>query len=152
MSSLEIQQLHKALRSLQLLFIMPVLGAASFAKLWIFTQPIMEFFVSSYGYVDIFLVNQDGDVLFSARNEKIVGTNLLTEENEGLSITQIFKSGMDDVNFEDYSWNEEVNDFTSYFAAPVLDDEKLLGVLIIEIPFYHLDKMLTQRAGLGGNR
>ena len=42
-----------------------------------------------------------------------------------------------------------INEYTAYFAAPVYNVEELAGVLIIEIPFLHLDTMLTQRAGLG---
>jgi methyl-accepting chemotaxis protein len=70
-------------------------------------------------------------------------------ENLYLNVAQIFKRGLEDVTFEDYTWNDKVNEYTAYFAAPVYDVDKLSGVLIIEIPFGHLDTMLTQRAGLG---
>ena len=43
----------------------------------------------------------------------------------------------------------EREEFTSYFAAPVYDGQLLLGVLVIEIPFSHLDAIMTERAGLG---
>jgi methyl-accepting chemotaxis protein len=56
---------------------------------------------------------------------------------------------LEEVNFKDYSWNNRINEYTAYFAAPVYNVEELSGVLIIEIPFLHLDTMLTQRAGLG---
>ena len=46
-------------------------------------------------------------------------------------------------------WNDKINDFTAYFGAPVFEAESLLGVIVIEIPFAHLDTILTQRAGLG---
>jgi methyl-accepting chemotaxis protein len=56
---------------------------------------------------------------------------------------------LEDVSFEDYSWNDKVNDFTAYFAAPVFEAESLLGVVVIELPFSHLDTILTHKAGLG---
>ncbi len=112
-------------------------------------QPLMEYYVSDYGYVNIFFVNKDGDVMFSVLKEEFTGTNILTGNDKGYDIAQSFKHGLMEVNFKDYTWNDTVSEFTSYFAAPVYDVEELLGVLIIEIPFSHLDTMLTQRSGMG---
>jgi methyl-accepting chemotaxis protein len=124
-------------------------GSAQFQKIENLYQPLMEYYVSNYGYTNIFFIDKDGDVLFSVINEGFTGTNLITGKSKNLNITQIFKRGLEDVTFEDYTWNDKVNEYTAYFAAPVYDVDKLSGVLIIEIPFGHLDTMLTQRAGLG---
>jgi len=124
-------------------------GSSQFQKIENLYQPLMEYYVSDYGYTNIFFIGKDGDVLFSVINEGFTGTNLLIGEFKHLNIAQIFKRGLEDVTFEDYTWNDKVNEYTAYFAAPVYDVDKLSGVLIIEIPFGHLDTMLTQRAGLG---
>jgi len=124
-------------------------GSSQFQKIENLYQPLMEYYVSDYGYTNIFFIGKDGDVLFSVINEGFTGTNLLTGEFKHLNVAQIFKRGLEDVTFEDYTWNDKVNEYTAYFAAPVYDVDKLSGVLIIEIPFGHLDTMLTQRAGLG---
>ncbi len=112
-------------------------------------QPLMEYYVFDYGYVNIFFVDKDGEVMFSVIKEEFTGSNLLTGTYKHNNIARIFKHGLMEVNFEDYTWNGSVSEFTSYFAAPVFDANELLGVLIIEIPFSHLDSMLTQRTGLG---
>lgn len=124
-------------------------GSSQFQKIENLYQPLMEYYVSNYGYTNIFFIDKDGTVLFSVMKEKFTGTNLLTGEFKHLGIVQMFKRGLEDVAFEDYTWNDTVNEYTAYFAAPVYDVDKLAGVLIIEIPFGHLDTMLTQRAGLG---
>ena len=124
-------------------------GSSQFQKIENLYQPLMEYYVSDYGYTNIFFIDKDGDVLFSVINEGFTGTNLITGKSKNLNVAQIFKRGLEDVTFEDYTWNDKVNEYTAYFAAPVYDVDKLSGVLIIEIPFGHLDTMLTQRAGLG---
>lgn len=111
--------------------------------------PLMEYYVNDYGYANIVFISSEGDVIFSALEGGFLGTNLLDGKYKNFSISNIFKRGLEEIAFEDYSWNDEVNEFTSYYAAPVYDSDKLLGVLVIEIPFSHLDAMLTQRAGLG---
>ena len=112
-------------------------------------QQLMEHYVFDYGYINIFLVNKEGDVIFSVTREDFTGTNLLTGKYQDFSFAQVFRKGLEEVTFEDYTWNDAKGEFSSYFAAPVYDRQILAGVLLIEIPFSHLDAMLTQRAGLG---
>ncbi|MFQ5713766.1 MAG: cache domain-containing protein [Candidatus Scalinduaceae bacterium] len=125
------------------------LGDSQFQKIANLYRPLMEYYVSNYGYTNIFFVNIDGNVIFSVMKEEFTGANLLIGKFKHLGIAQTFKHGLEEVNFKDYAWNDRINEYTAYFAAPVYDADKLSGVLIVEIPFHHLDTMLTQRTGLG---
>ncbi|MFQ5686069.1 MAG: cache domain-containing protein [Candidatus Scalindua sp.] len=125
------------------------LNSPQYTKIAGLYQPLMEYYLTDYDYVNIYFVDKDGDVMFSAIREEFTGTNLLTGRYKQFSIGQVFARGLDGVAFEDYTWQEELQEFTSYFSAPVYDEQLLLGVLVIEIPFSHLDAILTKRAGLG---
>ena len=125
------------------------LDGPQYTKMADLYQPLMEHYLTDYGYANIYFVGKDGDVFFSAIREEFTGTNLLTGRYKRFSVGQIFARAFDGVAFEDYTWHEELQEFTSYFAAPVYDGQLLLGILIIEIPFSHLDAILTERAGLG---
>jgi hypothetical protein len=93
----------------------------------------------------LYFIDTDGDVMYSAIREEFTGTNLLTGRYKQFSIGQVYTSGLDGVAFEDYTWQEELAEFTSYFSAPVYDGQMLLGVLVIEIPFSHLDAIMIGR-------
>jgi methyl-accepting chemotaxis protein len=112
-------------------------------------QPLMDHYVSDYGYINVFFVDRDGDVVYSAKKDEYTGTNLLTGKYKRFSMAQVFRRGMEEVTFEDYTWHDGIEEFTAYFAAPIYGNQVVLGVLVIEIPFSHLDAMLTRRAGLG---
>jgi methyl-accepting chemotaxis protein len=113
-------------------------------------QPSMNHYVSNYGYTNIFLVDISGDVIFSAKEDEYTGINLLTAENSHLKIAKIFKKGMVEISFDDYTWHHDENDFVAYFASPLYDNNNVpLGVLLAEIPFSHLDAILSRRKGLG---
>ena len=112
-------------------------------------QPLMEYYLTDYGYVNLYFIDSDGDVMYSAIREEFTGTNLLTGTYKQFSIGQVYANGLDGIAFEDYTWQEELGEFTSYFSAPVYDGQMLLGVLVIEIPFSHLDAIMTKREGLG---
>lgn len=120
-----------------------------FLKIKSIYQPLMEYYVSAYGYANIYFIDKEGSVIYSALLEDFSGTDLFVGEYKEHRIAKMFKMALDDVSFGDYSWNDKVNDFTAYFAAPVFEAENMLGVIAIEIPFAHLDTMLTQRAGMG---
>ena len=125
------------------------LDGSQYIKIAGFYQPLMEHYLTDYGYVNIYFIDKDGDVMFSAIREEFTETNLLTGRFKQFSIGQVFARGLDGVAFEDYTWHEEMQEFTSYFAAPVYDGQMLSGVLIIEIPFSHLNAIMTHRAGMG---
>ena len=113
-------------------------------------QPSMDHYVTNYGYTNIFLVDVNGDVIFSAKEDEYTGINLLKNENSHLKIARIFKKGMVEISFDDYTWHHDENDFVAYFASPLYDNSNVpLGVLLVEIPFSHLDAMLSRRKGLG---
>lgn len=112
-------------------------------------QPLLEHYVVDYGYANIFFVEKDGDVIYTVLESEYKGNNVITGEYKGYSISQVVERGLDEVTFEDFTWNDEREEFSSYFAAPVLYEDELLGVIVIEISFSHMDTMLTHRAGLG---
>ena len=120
-----------------------------YSKIAGFYQPLMEHYLTDYGYVNIFFVDKDGEAMLSAIREEFTGTNLLEGRYKQFSIGHAFAKGLDGVAFQDYTWNEELNEFTAFFSAPVYDGQMLSGVLIIEIPFSHLDEIMTHRAGMG---
>jgi methyl-accepting chemotaxis protein len=120
-----------------------------FLKIKSIYHPLMEYYIADYGYANIYFIDRDGSVIYSALREDFSGTDLFIGEFKDHRIAHIFKLALEDVSFGDYSWNDKVNDFTAYFAAPVFEAESLLGVIVIELPFSHLDTMLTHKAGLG---
>lgn len=112
-------------------------------------QPLMEHYCSDYGYANIFLCDKEGNVIYSVKTEEFSEANLKTGEYKDYSIGQAFRRGQEDVTFEDYTWNESLNKFTSFFAAPIYDKGEFFSVIIIEMPFSFLDSMLTHKLGLG---
>lgn len=112
-------------------------------------QPLMEHYIDVYGYANVFFTDKEGNVFYSVKAEEFTGTNLLNGKYKDFSISHVFRRGLEQANFEDYSWSEKAEEFTSFFAAPIYYKDELLGAMIIEIPFSIMDSMLTQRAGLG---
>ncbi len=112
--------------------------------------PLIEHFLRQYGYNNIFMVDADGNIVFGVKQDEYLGTNLKTGEYSSFTIGEVFKEGLQNIKFSDLTWCEEAKDFIFMGAAPVYDlTNKLLGVVIVEIPYSKMDAFLAQRDGLG---
>ncbi len=112
--------------------------------------PLLEHFLRQYGYNNMFLVDTDGNICFGVKRDEYIGANLRTGEYSSFSIGEVFKEGLNNIKFSDLTWCEEAKDFIFMAAAPVYDlTNKLLGTVIVEVPYSRIDILLAQRDGLG---
>ena len=112
--------------------------------------PLLEHFLRQFDYHNIFFADTDGNVCFGVKRDEYIGTNLKTGKYNSFTIGEIFKEGLNNIKFSDLTWCEEAKDFILMAAAPVYDlSNKLLGTVIVEMPYACIDIILTQRDGLG---
>ena len=123
---------------------------ASYKQVDTYYGPLLEHFLRQYGYNNIFFVDTDGNICFGVKRDEYLGTNLRTGEFSSFSIGEVFKEGLNNIKFSDLTWCEEAKDFIFMAAAPIYDlSNKLLGVVIVEVPYSRIDTFLAQRDGLG---
>jgi hypothetical protein len=111
---------------------------------------LLEHFERQYGYHNILLVDADGNVVFGVKEDRYLGTNLKTGEYSSFTIGEVFEEALDHVKFSDLLWSEEAKDFIFLVASPVYDmANRLIGVVIAEMPYSKIDIFISQRDGLG---
>jgi len=112
--------------------------------------PLLEHFLRQYGYTNIFMVDTEGNVIFGVKRDEYIGTNLKTGDYSDFTIGNVYREGLNNIKFSDLTWCEEATDFIFMAAAPVYDlTNRLLGVIIAEVPYSKIDVFLAQRDGLG---
>ncbi|MDO8093809.1 MAG: cache domain-containing protein, partial [Candidatus Brocadiales bacterium] len=110
----------------------------------------LAYYVKQYGYHDLILTDTDGDIVFAAENKAYLGINVTQGGMEGSNIVQAFKAGMLRIELTDFAYYEPFNELTAFISAPVRDKAgKTIGVLIFQIPFRQVDRIMSERAGLG---
>ncbi len=123
---------------------------SSYKQVDTYYGPLLEHFLRQYGYNNMFLVDTDGNICFGVKRDEYLGTNLRTGEYSSFSIGEVFKEGLNNIKFSDLTWCEEAKGFIFMAAAPVYDlTNKLLGTVIVEVPYSKIDIILAQRDGLG---
>lgn len=106
-------------------------------------------------YYDIFLVNMNGDIVYSVFKETDYATNLNSGEWANTSIAHLFKAIVTKNNtngavFEDFKGYGPSNGAAAAFIGTGIEtDGKLNGVLIFQLPAATIETVLSNTTGLG---
>jgi len=108
---------------------------------------------------DVFLVDNDGYIVYSDFKEKDFGTNLMTGPYKNSGLARVYKKALklkkgevvfDDFNFYEASYNTP----SAFLATPILDEGDVLGVLIFQLPIKNITRIMSfngeyKKTGLG---
>jgi methyl-accepting chemotaxis protein len=114
-----------------------------------------EFFkkyVDMYGYYDLFLVNPDGYVFYTAAKESDYQTNMINgkyaSSNLGKLITNTVNSKQ--FGFADFApYAASNNEPCSFIAQPVMSDGKVEIIVGLQISLESINGIMQQRDGMG---
>lgn len=117
-------------------------------------------YLNEFKFYDIFLVNLEGDIVYSVYKESDFATNLVDGVYKDSNIASVFKKGVELTSKESYF----IEDFDFYdpsygapaafIVSPVFDGSKKIGVLIFQMPIDEINTMMTseykwESVGLG---
>ncbi|MCP4630374.1 MAG: methyl-accepting chemotaxis protein [bacterium] len=114
-----------------------------------------EFFaeyVKLYGYYDLFLINPDGYVFYTAAKESDYQTNMLngkfSTSNLGNLVGQVVRSRK--FGFADFApYAPSNNEPCSFIAQPVVSSGKVEAVVALQISLKSINSIMQQRDGMG---
>ena len=116
----------------------------------------MRQFLETFGYYDIFLVDNDsGRIVYSVFKELDFGTSLLNGPWAKTNFGEAFRKARDledpdGVVLVDYAqYIPSYSAPASFIASPVYDGKKKIGVLMFQMPLDRINSMMSERAGLG---
>lgn len=108
-------------------------------------------FKEDHDYYNLLLIAKDGHIVYSTSKETEIGQNVLSSEFKNSPLSRVFKKGSNGVAIQDFSpcILLEGNQQVAFFTAPVFQDGKLIGVLVLCILPDQINTIVQQRQGLG---
>ncbi len=105
-----------------------------------------------YGYYDLFLINPDGYIFYTAAKEADYQTNIIegtySGSNLGRLVRQVIGSGQFGVaDFEPYAPSND--EPAAFIAQPVVHNEKVEAIVALQISLEAIDGIMQERAGMG---
>ncbi|KGY13962.1 chemotaxis protein [Vibrio tubiashii] len=124
-------------------------------------HPSIKGFLEQFGYYDIFLVDNLGNVVYSVFKELDFATNLNTGPYSASGIAKAYKRALSlsasQFHLEDFApYFPSYEAAASFIATPIKQSGKTLGVLIFQMPVDEINRIMTfgrnwSNAGLGSS-
>lgn len=115
--------------------------------------------VSTKSYYDIFLINSEGDVVYTYFKEPDFAQNVLTGPLKSSGLGRVFRATFEDaktskkrvVHFDDFApYAPSNNAPAAFIASPVLSKTgEVLGALILQMPIERINSIMADRRGMG---
>ena len=110
-----------------------------------------------YGYEDMLLVNNDGDVLITVKKREDWGTNLINGIYSDTNLAECFKNSKKGTHIVDFKQYPPLGRPAAFIGAPMIrreerrgfKAEEKIGVLMVQIPVDQINKVMMRKEGLG---
>lgn len=117
-------------------------------------HPNFRNFLEKFGYYDIFIVDTEGNIIYSVYKELDYATSLRngpyanTNFAAAFEIANTLEKGQ--VAIEDFkTYTPSYNAPASFIATPIFRDGKRLGSLVFQIPLEPINEIMIERSGMG---
>ena len=107
----------------------------------------------TYDYYDIFLIDEQGNILFTVAGEDDLGTNIFHGKHSDTLFATTCKKALETgkPTFSDYEFYSPSDNLVSGFIVTVIVDDygEKVGLLAFQFPIYQIDKIMQTKIGLG---
>ncbi|HRH11710.1 MAG TPA: SpoIIE family protein phosphatase [Bacteroidia bacterium] len=123
-------------------------------------HPIIRSFLERFGYYDVFLVDEHGAVVYTVYKETDFASSLTEGPFVNTNLALCFKKALhlgvrNEAALVDFSeYLPSYNAHASFMGTPIYEKDKIIGVLIFQMPIDNINKIMTsdkewEKVGLG---
>lgn len=107
-------------------------------------------FMDNFGFYDVFLIDADGNVVYTVAKESDLGTNLKTGPLKESGLGEVFAKSRNQITIVDFSWYKPSNEPAAFIAAPLIDGSGTYwGSAAFQISLNDINTIMQARTGLG---
>jgi methyl-accepting chemotaxis protein len=107
-------------------------------------------FMEIFGFYDVFLIDADGNVVYTVGKESDLGADLKSGPLKDSGLGRVFAKSRNQNVFEDFSWYGPSNEPAAFIATSLIDSTgKYMGSAAFQISLKDINKIMQERTGLG---
>lgn len=106
-------------------------------------------YVSEYGYYDLFLINKEGDIVYTEAQESDLGQSLSSGQLSQSNLAEAYNSALNGVTLVDYKYYAPSEAPAIFVAAPVTDSGEVIGVVALQISDNAINDIMGEVTGMG---
>lgn len=118
-------------------------------------HPEFREFTNSNGFQDMYLINNEGDVIYSVKKQSDFAVNLTSAEWSETGLAKVWNQSISAVEtdnqfFEDYSsYKNDNNKSAAFIAQPILNFGNVSGTIVFQMPNAGIAAIMNKTTGLG---
>ncbi|MBL4757076.1 MAG: HAMP domain-containing protein [Rhizobiales bacterium] len=119
-------------------------------------HPSFRTFLRARGYYDIFLLDMEGNLVYTVFKELDYATNMNTGEWKDTDLGKAFRASLEsgtanNISFFDFvPYAPSAGAPASFISTPIMNtDGNMMGVLVFQMPIDRLNGVMASTAGLG---
>lgn len=113
-------------------------------------EQFLTSYVEEYGYYDLFLINKEGDIVYTVAQEADFGTNLLHGPYRNSNLAEAFKRAEQSTVLVDYQFYQPSQGPAAFIASPIRNDSgENIGVIAMQMSDEKINHIMNQIEGLG---
>ncbi len=118
-------------------------------------HPVIRRFLEEFGFYDIFLIDDDGNIVYSVFKETDYATNMLNGPYKDSGLADAFRGAIriatpgESVLIDFAAYTPSYGAPASFIAAPVFDRGERIGVVAFQMPVDRINAVLASSTGLG---
>jgi methyl-accepting chemotaxis protein len=116
-----------------------------------YDQPIFKNFIQTYNYRDLKLISPQGKVIFSVLRGDDYQQDLRQATWREQPIGRMVSASLDTRKsaISDLAINPQTGEPSQFLISPVISDDELIALLMLELPIASLNTVMHTRQGLG---
>ncbi len=110
-------------------------------------------YLSYWNYYDLFLIDLQGNIVFSIKHESDIGSNLKSGPYGETALGQVFKQSllMLQANNSTFTYYEPSKEVGAFVATPVISGGKVIGVIALQFDTNIFYDVINNLVGLGAS-
>ncbi len=101
-------------------------------------------------YYDIFLINLEGDIVYTQAQESDLGQNLSSGELAGSNLARSYNQALsDEVSLVDLEYYQPSQSPAQFVTAPIKENEEIIGLVALQISIQEINTIMGEVSGLG---
>lgn len=117
-------------------------------------EPFLSYYQKSHDYDNIFLVNPEGNIVFSSKKTSAAAAESLYEralydKESGLANVFIKAVRSSQTEVSDFEYDPSAKEASAFIAAPVFKEGQIIGLIIFEMSNHGLFRFVRDYTGLG---
>jgi len=108
-------------------------------------------FTDKNDFYDVFIITKEGDVVYTAKAESDLNTNLLNGIYRHTELARVFRDALNNTQpyISHYDYYDPSYDFAAFIAEPVVDNGKIIGVVAVQLDNHKMHQVINNYSELG---